>query len=122
MDAGKLNLYVLFEKRAKQGDDYGGHSNKWEEVGRAFIELSPLGAFEQDKYMQQRMKVSHWVRMRNCSFAVTNDLRIRILQSSASPAPEALPSDRTFGIEGVFDPDERGWQYKLLCTEAKQQN
>lgn len=122
MDIGKARTYLLFEQLVPQTDDGGGQGTKYEEVGRAFGQITPMGAFERIRASRSEMEVSHWIRLRNCGFKITNAMRIRILQTDDVPAPQYVLGDRVFAIEGVTDPDERGWEYKLLVSEAPGRN
>lgn len=117
--AGAITAFAVVEQPEQVPDDQGGSTNRWEEVGRAFIRVQPMGAYERVSHLRQQMKVSHWVTMRNGYFEVTNAMRIRILEDDTVPAPPVTPLDRVFLIEGVTNPDEAGKVYRLLVNEMK---
>lgn len=117
--AGSVTAYAVVEKPIEVPDDQGGSTNRWEEVGRTFIKVQPMGAYERIAHMKQQMKVSHWISMRNGYFEVRNDMRIRVLEDDTVPAPPVTPLDRVFLIEGVTNPDEQGKVFRLLVSEMK---
>jgi head-tail adaptor len=99
--SGSITAFAVVEKPVEVPDDQGGSTNRWEEVGRTFIRVQPMGAYERVAHLRQQMKVSHWVTFRNPYFEVTNAMRIRVLQDDVVPAPPVTPLDRVFLINPV---------------------
>lgn len=117
--AGAVTDYAVVEKPVEVPDDQGGSTNRWEEVGRVFIRVQPMGAYERIAHLRQQMKVSHWISFRYSHFEVTNSMRLRVLEDDTVPAPPVTPLDRVFLIEGVTNPDEQLKVIRLLVNEMK---
>lgn len=117
--AGEITAYVVIESPTEVPDDQGGSTNRWEEVGRSFIKVQPMGAYERIAHLKQQMKVSHWVTLRYPHFDVTNSMRLRVLEDDIVPAPPATPKDRVFMIEGVTNPGEDLRVLRLLVNEMR---
>lgn len=121
MGAGKFSNHLfVIEQRVPNPDGDGGNAvTQWSEVGRAFARISPMGANERDMAQQQVMEKNYWVDIRNIGVTITGAMRLREISSNTVPAPSVTPESRILNIRGVYDPEERGWQHRLLCLESK---
>lgn len=118
MKAGEQQHYIVFEQQSIDPQDPGGgRPDVWNEIGRCFAALKPMGAYERLQALKQTMEVTHWVYVRNCGFTITSDMRFRILTADVTPLPALTVTDRVFGIMGIYDPEERGRQYRMMARE-----
>lgn len=116
--AGAITAYAAVERPEEVPDDLGGSTNRWVEVGRVFIKVQPMGAYERLQHLKSNMKTSHWVTFRYSYFEVDNSMRLRILENNGALQP-ITPQDRVFFVEGVTNPDENQKVLRLMVRETK---
>lgn len=121
MAAGKYSHHLfVVEQRVPNPDGEGGTAVvQWAEVGRAFVRISTMGANERDLAQQQLMEKNYWVDIRNIGVTITPAMRLREINANTVPAPAATPDSRILNIRGIYDPEERGWERRLLCLESQ---
>lgn len=110
MRAGRLAERVRFERRASTDDGFGNHEGAWETlVSAVAAEIRPVSGKEEVLAERLSGVTAFEIRVR----ASTDTLGVDVGDRAVNQR-----SGATFNIRSITNPDQRGRELLMTCTEG----
>lgn len=104
MQIGTLNKRITLQYPTRVPDTMGGATVTWSDSGTVFAAIWPISANEQVQAMQEKMTITH---------------RIRIwYRSSIRPSWRIKYGLKYYNIVSIINPDMANKYLDILCKEA----
>lgn len=103
MRAGSLRHRLALQSKSETQDDLNQPVDSWTTAATVWGRVAPMKASESYEAQQNVARITHEITIRHTS-AITENMRI-------------VHDGRTFYIQGIRNPEEKGVMLTLECSE-----